>query len=61
MYLFYKLGKRRLSNTSWKVFSTCFKYLPLTATIGNRIFCVHGGLSPSLTHLSKINEIRRPA
>jgi serine/threonine-protein phosphatase PP1 catalytic subunit len=33
--------------------------LPLTAIIGGRIFCVHGGLSPNLKFVSDINKINR--
>lgn len=44
----------------WKAFSDCFNCLPLAAVIGSRIFCVHGGLSPMMGHLSDINQIKRP-
>ncbi len=40
--------------------TTTFNYLPAAAVVGNRIFCVHGGLSPSLTNLEKINAVIRP-
>lgn len=33
--------------------------LPLCAIVNNKIFCVHGGLSPSLVTLDNINEINR--
>eukprot|EP00746_Dinoflagellata_sp_MGD_P029081 gnl/MRDRNA2_/MRDRNA2_16881_c0_seq1.p1 gnl/MRDRNA2_/MRDRNA2_16881_c0~~gnl/MRDRNA2_/MRDRNA2_16881_c0_seq1.p1 ORF type:complete len:409 (-),score=43.82 gnl/MRDRNA2_/MRDRNA2_16881_c0_seq1:98-1246(-) len=45
----------------WKCFVDCFDYLPVSATIENQIFCVHGGLSPSLDSLSldHIKELDR--
>lgn len=55
VYGFYDQCKRRLSVKTWKVFSDCFNCFPIAATIGGRIFCVHGGLSPQLVHLSQIN------
>lgn len=33
--------------------------LPLCAIINNKIFCVHGGISPSLTKINDINTINR--
>lgn len=37
-----------------------FNYLPVAAVVGERIFCVHGGLSPLIKHLASLNQIRRP-
>lgn len=37
-----------------------FEYLPIAAIIRDEIFCVHGGLSPTLHSLSQIDEIQRP-
>lgn len=33
--------------------------LPVSALINNKIFCVHGGLSPKLKHVHDINKIDR--
>ncbi len=44
----------------FKLISKTFNYLPAGAVVGNRIFCVHGGISPSLTELKLINSIKRP-
>lgn len=33
--------------------------LPLCAVVGNKIFCVHGGISPHLDRLEDINKISR--
>lgn len=45
---------------AWREVTDTFNYLPLAALIGNKIFCVHGGISPRLESLEQINEIQRP-
>lgn len=60
IYGFYDECKRRYSIRLWKAFSECFKYLPVSALVDDRIICMHGGLSPQLTSLSKLEEIQRP-
>ena len=52
------LSKYGNSNT-WKYFTDLFDYLPLVAIIDSKIFCVHGGLSPSIETLDQINIIDR--
>jgi protein phosphatase len=37
-----------------------FAFMPLVAVIDNEIFCVHGGIAPSLTNLSRLRRIKRP-
>ncbi len=32
----------------WKMFSDIFMFLPLAALVENKIFCLHGGLSPGI-------------
>jgi serine/threonine-protein phosphatase PP1 catalytic subunit len=34
--------------------------MPIAAVVEDKIFCMHGGLSPDLDHLSNINDIVRP-
>ena len=34
--------------------------MPICAIINERIFCVHGGLSPHLTDLNQIRSLERP-
>ena len=48
IYGFYDECKRRYSVRLWRKFVDVFNHLPIAATICNKIFCVHGGLSPQL-------------
>jgi len=43
----------------WKYFTDLFDYLPLTILVDNKIFCVHGGLSPSLDSLDNVRAMDR--
>jgi len=43
----------------WKYCTEIFDYLSLSAIIDDRIFCVHGGLSPSMNSLDQIRIIDR--
>jgi serine/threonine-protein phosphatase PP1 catalytic subunit len=45
----------------WKSFITLFNNLPVAALIEDRILCMHGGISPDLNELTKINTIPRPS
>lgn len=65
IYGFYDECKRRLpaisgSHKLWKSFIDVFNTLPIAATINDKIFCIHGGLSPELTSLKQIQQIQRP-
>ncbi|KAF9111685.1 hypothetical protein BGX27_004591 [Mortierella sp. AM989] len=60
VYGFYDECKRRASIKMWKAFVDVFNCLPLTAIVANKIFCVHGGLSPNLGSMDDIRAIRRP-
>jgi serine/threonine-protein phosphatase PP1 catalytic subunit len=44
----------------WRTFSDVFNCLPIAAIIDDKIFCVHGGISPELTSLDLIRQIERP-
>ena len=39
----------------WQQFTDLFDFLPISAIIDQKIFCVHAGLSPSLQNISDIN------
>jgi|EP00769_Ergobibamus_cyprinoides_P000881 serine/threonine-protein phosphatase PPG1 len=43
----------------WGAVTDAFDFLPLAATIDNEIFCVHGGLSPSMHHLDQVRALVR--
>ncbi|GME72676.1 unnamed protein product [Ambrosiozyma monospora] len=60
MYGFYDECKRRASVRTWKMMVDVFNTMPVAATIADKIFCVHGGLSPQLTNLGQIKKIARP-
>ena len=60
LYGFFAECAERYSLDLWNRFNEVFKYLPLAAVISDRIFCVHGGLSPELNDLQQIAEIKRP-
>ena len=41
------------------MFTDLFDYMPLTALVDSQIFCVHGGLSPSIDVLDQIRQLPR--
>ena len=60
VYGFYDECKRRCNIKVWKTFVDTFNCLPIAAIVAGKIFCVHGGLSPSLKHMDDIRDIARP-
>jgi len=60
IYGFYDECKRRFSIKLWKIFTNVFDCLPVAALVDDKIFCVHGGLSPELQDMKQIKEIQRP-
>lgn len=59
-YGFYDECKRRTTLKTWKIFIDTFNTLPIAAIIAQKIFCVHGGLSPVLNSMDEVRNIRRP-
>jgi len=43
----------------WKYFTDLFDYLPLTGLVESQVFCLHGGLSPTLDTLDHIRSLDR--
>ncbi|KAI5475543.1 serine/threonine protein phosphatase [Pseudohyphozyma bogoriensis] len=60
VYGFYDECKRRCNIKIWKTFIDVFNCLPIAAVVASKIFCVHGGLSPSLSSMDDIRRITRP-
>ncbi|KAF7306910.1 Serine/threonine-protein phosphatase [Mycena indigotica] len=60
VYGFYDECKRRCNLKTWKTFIDVFNCLPIAAIVASKIFCVHGGLSPSLHSMDDIKRIQRP-
>ena len=60
VYGFYDECKRRCNIKVWKTFIDTFNCLPIASIVAEKIFCVHGGLSPSLSHMDDIRQIARP-
>ncbi|KIX00472.1 serine/threonine-protein phosphatase PP-Z1 [Rhinocladiella mackenziei CBS 650.93] len=60
VYGFYDECKRRCNIKVWKTFIDTFNCLPIASIVADKIFCVHGGLSPSLSHMDDIRQIARP-
>ncbi|KAI7880511.1 serine/threonine-protein phosphatase PP-Z1 [Lichtheimia hyalospora FSU 10163] len=60
VYGFYDECKRRTNVKIWKTFVDVFNTLPIAALVAGKIFCVHGGLSPSMQSLDDVRNIMRP-
>ncbi|CAK5274543.1 unnamed protein product [Mycena citricolor] len=61
IYGFYDECKRRYNIKLWKTFTDCFNCLPIAAIIDDKIFTMHGGLSPDLQSMEQIRRILKPA
>ncbi|KAK1373851.1 hypothetical protein POM88_030044 [Heracleum sosnowskyi] len=58
VYGFYDECLRKYGNANvWKIFTDLFDYFPLTALVESEIFCLHGGLSPSIETLDNIRKL----
>jgi len=60
VYGFYDECLRKYGSVNvWRYCTDVFDYLSLSAIIEDRVFCVHGGLSPSITSLDQVRVIDR--
>ena len=60
VYGFYDECMKKYGNESvWVMFTNLFDYIPLTSIVENQIFCLHGGLSPSIKTLNDIRDLQR--
>jgi serine/threonine-protein phosphatase PP1 catalytic subunit len=57
---FFNEFKARQIETTWYAVIDVFRWLPIAAVVGRRIFCVHGGISQELKSLAQIEALKRP-
>lgn len=60
LYGFYEECQKTYDIDLWRRISEVFKYLPIAAIIEDKIFCIHGGISPDLHTLDDIRNLKRP-
>ena len=59
-YGFYDECKRKISVKIYKKFCNLFNILPITALVGEKILCMHGGLAYELKDINILRKIKRP-
>ena len=60
LYGFYDECVQKFGNANvWKMFTELFNYLPISAIVNSKIFCLHGGLSPDIETIDEIRKIDR--
>ena len=60
IYGFYDECYQKYGNHNiWNMFTKLFTFFPLCAIVDNKIFCLHGGLSPSVKTIDQIRQIDR--
>ncbi|EGR27753.1 ser thr protein phosphatase family protein, putative [Ichthyophthirius multifiliis] len=60
IYGFYDEIIRKYGNPyPWKIITDIFDYLPISALVQGKFFCVHGGLSPQIKTLDQLQVINR--
>jgi len=60
VYGLYSECMRKYGNANvWKHFTNLFDYLPVCASIDDKIFAVHAGISPEITCLDQIRVMNR--
>lgn len=60
IYGFFDECKRRYKGEGvrlWKTFTDAFNFLPVAGVIDEKIFCMHGGLSPYMMKKNSLNHI----
>lgn len=60
LYGFYDECIQKFGNaTVWKLFTELFNFLPIATLVDNKIFCLHGGLSPEISTIDDIKKLDR--
>ncbi len=59
-YGFYDDCKQRYNLRIFKIFINLFNWMPCAALVEDKIFCMHGGISPNINNFQDINQIKRP-
>ena len=60
VYGFYEECLRKYKSVNvWRYCTDIFDYLSLAAIVDNKVFCVHGGLSPSIQTIEQIQILER--
>jgi len=59
-YGLYEEVTRKYGNSNpWNFLTDMFDHMPISALVGGKILCVHGGLSPRIKRVDQINAIDR--
>ena len=60
VYGFYDECLRKYGNAEvWQEFTSLFDYLPMIGLVEKKIFCLHGGLSPSIDTIDHAKQLDR--
>jgi len=59
-FIIIKGGRRRYNIKLFKLFTVMFNWMPVSAIIDSKIFCLHGGLSPDMNTYDQILKLSRP-
>lgn len=60
VYGFYDECIRKYGSLNvWRSFTEIFDFLTITAVVDDKIYCVHGGLSPNVKDIADLEKIDR--
>ena len=60
VYGFYDECLRKFGSSNiWRNFVSVFDTIPIAGLIDNKLFCLHGGLSPNLSKIENLNSLKR--